>query len=184
MEMAQTIVDEIKSQSEDVFPLVELHVDRTPELMASATACMACSGSVSLELMHHRKPTVIVYKMGRLISIAQLILMRTRFMTLVNLIAVKDIGKKSWLPADPDSQSEDAQLMIMPEYLSTGDVSGPAANQIINWLNNPDQLQKRIDQLDALAIKYAKPGAVDAAADYILKTLRVAETDLDHSRAA
>ena len=109
-------------------------------------------------------------------------------MTLVNLIAVKDIGKKSWLPADPDSGSEDAQLMIMPEYLSTGDVSAPAAKHIINWLHNPDQLQKRIDQLDALAVKYAKPGAVVAAADYILKTLGADKTsrnvDVDRTRAA
>ena len=188
MEMGQIIIDEIKSESGDDFPQIELHVDRTPELMVSATACMACSGSVSLELMHHRKPTVIVYKMGRMISIAQLILMRTRFMTLVNLIAVKDIGKKSWLPADPDSGSECAQLMIMPEYLSTGDVSAPAANHIINWLNNPDQLQKTVDQLDALAVKYAKPGAVDTAADYILKTLgsgnAVRNAEVDRTRAA
>ena len=186
MEMAQAIIDEINSESGKDFPAIELHVDRTPELMVSATACMACSGSVSLELMHHRKPTVIVYKMGRMISIAQIILMRTRFMTLVNLIAVKDIGKKSWLPPDPDSGSEDAQLMIMPEYLSTGDVSAPAAKHIINWLKNPDQLQKRIDQLDALAVKYAKPGAVTTAADYILETLG-AETrnrNSDRSRAA
>lgn len=184
MEMGQIIIDEIKSDYGDDFPLIEFHVDRTPELMVSATACMACSGSVSLELMHHRKPTVIVYKMGRLISIAQSFLLRTRFITLVNLIAVKDIAKKSWRPADPDSASQCAQLMVMPEYLSTGDISGPAANQIINWLKNPDQLQKRIDQLDALAAKYAKPGAVDAAADYILKTLGVDEAKLNHTRAA
>jgi lipid-A-disaccharide synthase len=188
MEMGQIIIDEIKSDSKDDFPLIELHVNRTPELMTSATACMACSGSVSLELMHHRKPTVIVYKMGRMISIAQSFLLRTRFITLVNLIAVKDIAKKSWRPADPDSDSQCAQLMVMPEYLSTGDVSAPAANQIINWLKNPDQLQKRIDQLDALASKYAKPGAVDAAADYILNTLMPDKTkhtaNADRSRAA
>jgi lipid-A-disaccharide synthase len=171
MEIAQSIIEELKSASKDYFPTIELHVDRTPELMAAATACMACSGSVSLELMHHRKPTVIVYKIGRLISLAQLVLMRTRFITLVNLIAVKDIRKKSWFPADPDSQTDCAQSMIMPEYLSTGDVSAPAANQIINWLQNPDQLQARIDQLDALAVQYAKPGAVHTAADYILTTL-------------
>ncbi len=176
MEMAQTIIDDIKSQSDQDFPLIELHVDRTPELMVAATACMACSGSVSLELMHHRKPTVIVYKIGRMIAMAQAILLRTRYITLVNLIAVKDITKRTWRPADPDSGSQDAQEMVMPEYLSTGDVSAPAAGQIINWLKNPDQLQGKVNQLDALARQYAKPGAVNAAADYILKTLKATST--------
>ena len=98
------------------------------------------------------------------------------------------IRDRSWFPADPDSGSQCAQLMIMPEYLSTGDVSAPAANQIINWLQNPDQLQKNVDQLDALAVKYAKPGAVTTAADYILKTLGTDNTkrnaDSDRARAA
>ena len=152
-------------------PEIELHVNRTPELMASATACMACSGSVSLELMHYRKPTVIVYKIKPVIYAAQALMLRTKYITLVNLIAAKDLAKKTWRPTDPDSGTADARGMVMPEYLSTGDVSKPAALQVIKWLQNPELLQEKIDQLDQLAIQYAKPGAVDQAADYILQTL-------------
>ena len=171
LQMASEIFEEMKAEPDSALPEIELHVNRTPELMASATACMACSGSVSLELMHYRKPTVIVYKIKPLIYAAQALLLRTKYITLVNLIAAKDIAKKTWRPTDPDSGTEDARGMIMPEYLSTGDVSKPAAYQVIKWLKNPELMQEKIDHLDRLANQYAKSGAVDQAADYILQTL-------------
>lgn len=168
-----TMAEEILANEakETALPKIDLHVGRTPELMVSATACMACSGSVSLELMHYRKPTVIVYKIKPTIYAAQALLLRTKYITLVNLIASKNIAKKTWRPTNPDADNDDARGMVMPEYLSTGDVSKPAAKQIVRWLNDPVLLQKKIDQLDQLAKRYAKPGAVDLAADYILKTL-------------
>src|SRR4051794_19840051 len=39
-------------------------VAHTPELIAAADCCLACSGSVSLELLYHAKPAVIVYRLG------------------------------------------------------------------------------------------------------------------------
>jgi len=39
---------------------VEIHVGRTPEIIELAEACIAVSGSVSLELMYRAKPTVVV----------------------------------------------------------------------------------------------------------------------------
>ena len=38
---------------------------KTPELMRLADCCMAVSGSVSLELLYHTKPTVILYWISR-----------------------------------------------------------------------------------------------------------------------
>jgi lipid-A-disaccharide synthase len=75
---------------------IELYVNRTPELMTSATVCLACSGSVSLELMYHRKPTVIVYRIKWWAMIVQAFLIRVRYITLVNLIAATDIRRQSW----------------------------------------------------------------------------------------
>ena len=39
---------------------VEVHVGRTPEVIELADACLAVSGSVSLELMYRAKPTVVM----------------------------------------------------------------------------------------------------------------------------
>ncbi len=50
----------------------EVHVGRTPEIIALCECCVAVSGSVSLELMNRRTPAVIVYRMKRLaLKIAQ-----------------------------------------------------------------------------------------------------------------
>jgi len=66
---------------------ISIHVGRTPELIAAATVCLACSGSVSLELLHHEKPTVIHYKISRTAFVIQRFFRRVRFITLVNLLA-------------------------------------------------------------------------------------------------
>ena len=171
-EMAEEILEEHR-QSQDVdqpaTPDIQLFVDRTPELMVAATACMACSGSVSMELLHHRKPTVIVYKVKRWIMAAQAILLRTKFITLVNLIAADDIRKKTWAPFNPQRHPDEA---IMPEYMSTGDVSKEVANHVVTWLKDEDRRQEKVDQLDAVAQKYAIAGATSRAADYMISKLR------------
>ena len=40
---------------------IEVYLRKTPELMHLAECAMACSGSVSLELLYHKKPTVVLY---------------------------------------------------------------------------------------------------------------------------
>lgn len=170
-EMAEEILNELRQSRDDRrYPEAEirLYEGRTPELMVAATACMACSGSVSMELLHHRKPTVIVYKVKRWIMVAQAILLRTEFITLVNLIAADDIRKKTWRPFDPQRQPDAA---IMPEYMSTGDVSREVANHVVTWLKDEDRRGEKVDQLDAVAKQYAIAGATSRAADYILGKL-------------
>jgi lipid-A-disaccharide synthase len=162
-QLAQQIIDR---QSIDV----ELFVERTPELMKAATVCLACSGSVSLELLYHRQPTVIVYKVQRWVMAAQSVMLRTRFITLANLIATDDIRKTNWGPYDPDA--EHREPAIMPEYLTTGDPAERVARHAIGWLQNPRLRKQKVQQQDALAAQYAKPGATDKAADFILCQLR------------
>ena len=147
----------------------EVFAGRTPELMKQADVCLACSGSVSLELLHHRKPTIIVFKVKRWLMVAQAILMRTRFITLVNLFAAKDIRKRTWAPYDPDETG--AEPTVMPEYLTSGDPSLAVATRAIELLKNEELLNAKIEELDSLAKQYAIPGATNRAADYILKTL-------------
>ena len=148
---------------------VEVFCEKTPELVRSAKLCLACSGSVSLELMYYRKPTIIVFKVKRWAMLAQAFLLKTKFITLVNLIAAKDIRRKSWRVYDPDH--ENAEPTVMPEYLGSGDPSKRVAERAVTWLTDAGKHQAVVAELDELAQKYAKPGATRRAAEYILRQL-------------
>src|SRR5581483_5237867 len=65
----------------------DVFVGRTPELIEAAECCLACSGSVSLELLYHAKPAVIVYRVGWLTYSLFRPLINVRYITLVNLLA-------------------------------------------------------------------------------------------------
>ncbi len=159
---------------------VEAFCGRTPELMKAAHACVACSGSVSMELLYHRKPTVIVFKVKWWAMLAQAVVLRIRFITLVNLIAATDIRRKSLRPYDPDASG--AEPCVMPEYLTSGDPSSRVARWIVRWLTNKDLYHRKVAEMDSLAIQYAIPGATERAADYILKQMRMGIEESDSSR--
>ena len=122
-----------------------------------------------MELLHYRKPTIIVFKVKRWIMCAQAFLLRTKFITLVNLIASNDIKKRTWAPFDPDAEGADEA--VMPEYLTMSDPSESVAKRAIVWLNDESARKKKIAEMDQLARKYAKPGATERAADFILSKL-------------
>lgn len=148
---------------------IEVMVDRTPELMRAADVCLACSGSVSMELMHYRTPTIIVFKIKRWVMAAQSIMLRAKFITLVNLIATDDIRKTTWGPFDPDANG--AENAVMPEYLTTGNPSQQVAKRAIEWLSNEDARQTNVQRLNELALKHARPGATKRAAAYLIEQL-------------
>lgn len=148
---------------------IEVYVGKTPELMRAAYACVACSGSVSLELLYHRKPTVIVFKVRRLAMVVQAFLLRIKFITLVNLIAAKEIRRTSFRVYDPDDPN--AESCVMPEYLTAGDPSKKVARRVLGWLSDVRSHSENVAQLDHLANRYAQPGATARAADYLLKEL-------------
>lgn len=148
---------------------VELVHGKTQELMKAADICIACSGSVSLELMFHHKPTVIVYKTSRVIAFLKFFLMRCKYFTLTNLIASENIQRTHWRAIDPDSQ--DGEDMVMPEYYTTSDCSTKVANRVVSWLNEPEQMESITNELADMAGSYAKPGATSRAANYILNAL-------------
>ena len=160
----QDVADEMVRQQGLSF---KTYVGKTPELMRMAHCCIACSGSVSMELLHHRKPTVIVYKIKRLFMFLFAFLFRTKFITLVNLIGAQDIRKTTWGPYDPDADSADPA--VMPEYLTTGDPSARVSRWLTRWLTDDAAHRDVVSQLDVLAAQYARPGATNRAADYILE---------------
>ncbi len=152
---------------------IEVHTAKTPELMHLASCCMACSGSVSLELLYHEKPTVILYWVGRVAYFAQKYLRTVQYITLVNLLAGRDLFPRRVTPYDP--QAPGAELVPFPEYVACDDKSAQLATHIIDWLSNEPLRLARVAQLRELKARYAKPGASSRAAEYILAQLAPAE---------
>ena len=143
----------------------ELYVGRTVELMTLADACIACSGSVSLELMYHRLPTVIVYRISRLKHFLHRFFLRSRYITLVNLLNAPKISRDGIRTYRPDD--ENAESVPMPEFLDYRNRSEPIARQITEWLTNRPARNEVVQRLNDLAKEFAIPGASQRAADYI-----------------
>jgi lipid-A-disaccharide synthase len=147
------------------FP-VEIHVGRTPELIDCATVCLACSGSVSLELLYRGKPTVIHYRISRLAYFVQRYFRKVRYITLVNLLASED---RYCTRAEPDDSHRDD--VPFPEYLTCEDRSVEMARDLIRWLRDPEAWQATVNQLEALRDAFGVPGASFSAAAYVQRHL-------------
>jgi len=148
---------------------VEVHTGRTPELIEAAHCCLACSGSVSLELMAHEKPTVVLYWVDRFAYFVQGFFVNVRFITLVNLLAVKHPLRKRERVYDPDAAA--AEQVPFPEYLTKADKTRQMAAWIVGWLNNDASYRERLSWLAELNAKYGSAGASSRAADYMVEVL-------------
>ncbi len=148
---------------------VEICVGKTPELMSLADCAMAVSGSVSLELLYHATPTVILYWITRLAYFVQGFFRKVKYITLVNLLAADELYPRDLTPFDP--AQPDAQKVLFPEYLTFEDKSEQIAAHLLQWLTDPAKRADRVDRLEALKTKVAHGGASSQAAEYILKVL-------------
>jgi lipid-A-disaccharide synthase len=147
----------------------EVHLGKTPELMRLADAAMAVSGSVSLELLYHTTPTVILYRLSPLAFRVQSWFRKVKYITLVNLLAADELFAKDLTPFDP--AQEDADRVLFPEYLTSKDKSDQLAAHVTEWLTDRDARDRRVAQLAELKSRVAQPGAADRAAEYILNEL-------------
>jgi lipid-A-disaccharide synthase len=126
---------------------VEVNVGRTPEIIELAEACIAVSGSVSLELMYRAKPTVIVYRVSRLLHWLARNFVKLPYITLVNLLARRE---------------------LFPEFMTPIDESDRMAGHVLDWLNNPATREEVVGQIAALRDRVAVPGACERAAEFLL----------------
>ncbi len=151
---------------------IDVYVGRTPELIHLANCCMAVSGSVSLELLYQKKPTVILYRINRIAYFLQARIRRVKYITLVNLLAAKDIFVKSGGGvANPDKPVRSDDRPLFPEYLTSSDKTLEIAAHIIRWLVAEDTREGLVAELAKLKARVGHGGASRAAADYILATL-------------
>lgn len=130
---------------------LELHTGRTPEIIRAAEIAWAVSGSVGLELMNEALPTVVVYTIRPFDMFVARRFMKTKFISLVNLLAGEE---------------------VMPEYLTDRDVAAEMAGHALRWLGDPSQRAESSNRLARLRDKVAKPGASARAADRVIEVAR------------
>jgi lipid-A-disaccharide synthase len=148
---------------------IEVHVGRTAEIMHAADCAMAVSGSVSLELLYHTTPTVILYYISRLAFFVQRFFRKVRYITLVNLLTATDLFPKRVATYDPADPSDAG--VLMPEYLTCQDKSEQVAAHLIEWLTDSARRARRVGQLAELRERVGHGGASHRAADYLLDVL-------------
>ncbi|NQT37657.1 MAG: lipid-A-disaccharide synthase [Planctomycetes bacterium] len=148
---------------------VEVFLGKTPELIRAADCCMAVSGSVSLELLYHATPTVVLYQISPLAFRVQKWFRKVKYITLVNLLTCDDLFPDDVTPFDP--RQEDAERVLFPEYLTCEDKSPQVAAHVIEWLTDAEKHARRVAELAKLKAEIAHGGASATAADYILDML-------------
>ena len=168
---AARVRDEIRSFGGTLGGLdVAVEAGRTRSLIAAASAAIAVSGSVSLELLAARVPTVIVYRIGAIAAIVQSWFRHARFITLVNLLACRDPivpARGVWLPprevpaADPEA--------VYPEYLTVQDPARHAAARVVEWLLDPQARRHTLGRIEAVAARVARSGSAARAAEAVLE---------------
>jgi len=128
---------------------IEVHVGRTREILAASDVALSVSGSVSLELLDARLPSVIVYRLQRRFMeyVLMPLFLRAKYITLVNLMADR---------------------MLYPEFVGCADRSAAMADQIVAWLERPLERQRVADELSDLRRRFATPGATSKAANRIV----------------
>jgi lipid-A-disaccharide synthase len=148
----------------------EVFVGRTGELIQASRSCMACSGSVSLELLFHAKPSLILYWVERFpLRVATRLFIKVRFITLVNLLAARDPFLAPGQCYDPSVASADE--VPLPEYLTCEDPSRRMADRMVEWLKDDAVYQRRVKQLADLKRRHVGTGASRTAAAYLLGVL-------------
>lgn len=139
---------------------IEVHTGRTPEIIELAHSCLAVSGSVSLELLYRGKPSAILYRHNwTAITLAHL-LKNSRYITLVNLLADKE---------------------LFPEYFGRKCPAEDLAGYVLRWLEDRTAYETLCGELAALRERVAIPGACERAAEAVLAMVRQQGS---HSQAA
>jgi lipid-A-disaccharide synthase len=145
--MVRDAIQRFDEKADSALP-IETYVGKTPELIRASTCCLSVSGSVSLQLLAHARPTVILYRISRVMFALQQKLRRIKYITLVNLLAADDIWPEDATLYSADQ--EDAEKVPFPEYLTCRDKTREMASHLIDWLKDPALYQRRVAYLTEL----------------------------------
>ncbi|HUP78650.1 MAG TPA: hypothetical protein VM260_08860, partial [Pirellula sp.] len=137
---------------------IHIFAGKTSEIIELSDCSLMKSGSVSLELMARGKPAAVMYHLSQTTYAMAKLLVKCKRMSLPNLIADKQ---------------------VLPEFLSHGKLNSKSALKAIDdvtiemsrLLGDSDyRLTQRRGLVD-LASQYAKPGASNLAARFIMSKL-------------
>lgn len=158
-----------QQQAQEAGLPVDVFVRKTPELMHLAQCCLAVSGSVSLELLYHAKPTAVLYWISPAAYFVQGFFRRVKYITLVNLLAARELFPAQVVPYDP--QGPDADEALFPEYLTCEDKSAQLAQHAVEWLTDEARRTKLVQRLESLRDVVGHGGASARAAEFLLAEL-------------
>lgn len=124
-------------------------VGRTNEIMQSSRLCLVVSGTATLETAYYRTPMVVVYRTSALNARLAPKMLKVRHISLVNILAGRE---------------------IVPEFLTSNDNAAPVADAALRLLAEPAHQECRIN-LDAVMSTLGPAGTTHRAAQAVLDCL-------------
>lgn len=141
------------AKSRQSLPPIEYHVGRTADIIQAADVCAMVSGSVSLEMLAHATPAVVLYRSSWSIAWFCRHVIECSYISLPNLFAGR---------------------MLLPEYYIVGPTQTyvrQIVDQLAWWLEDESEWTRRKRQLEELRDQVCIRGAIARAADSILGKL-------------
>ena len=137
---------------------VHFFVGKTPEVIQASLCCSMVSGSVSLEVLARGKPAVVQYTTDWFTYLVGKSMVKCRYMTLPNLFVNRE---------------------VFPEFFIIGSTTKyitKITEVLHGWLSVQDRLAAATQDVEQLRAEYAKTGATNRAATYLLQRLEPADT--------
>ncbi len=148
--VAQTVADQVRAQVAGwglPVRLVERDADKL-DVMAGCTAALAASGTVSTELALCGAPMVIGYRIGELSYALLKPLMRTRFVTLFNIAADREIAPELLQArCTPDALTAAVATLLSDPLARQAQIAAQTAALGLMGLGEADPSERAADAL-------------------------------------
>lgn len=131
-------------------PVVFEGPDQRYEAMRRCECLLAASGTATLETALAGVPTIVSYRVAPLSALVGRWLIKVQWVSLTNLI----MGRE-----------------LFPELLQDRATGEAMADQLREWLDHPEQLERIRHDLDELRLRCGEPGSAGRAADRLLAAL-------------
>ena len=136
--------------------------NQTYDALAASDAAIVSSGTATVETALLDVPMVVVYRVTPLTALLAKPLVRTKFFSMVNLIAEK---------------------RAVPEFIQSDFTPERVSNEVVALLQDPAKRDAMRTDLAEVRRRLGPPGAVDRAADAILALIRQTNSGQSSSSA-
>ena len=137
---------------------VDLHLGRTPEIIASVDCCLMVSGSVSLEVLFRGKPAIVTYRIGTWTRRCKPYFITVNYFSLPNLMAGREVMPEFLLERGAESAIEEI------------------TRRLDTWLAERETLDAARREMEDLRAKNASLGGLERAADALVAQLELVRT--------